>query len=182
MKGIINKGIQETVEAKYGPEIWEKVKTAAHIEAAEFDINTDYPDETSVALIQGAADIMHISPAAFMIECGQYMIPNTMRRHYSNYFAMAGQTPREFLFNIARIHDRATRDLKGATPPKFDYEQMPDGRLLIYYKSKRRLCPFLQGLILGVGAYFQQTLQVKEIACMHQGDPDCIMEITFPSE
>jgi predicted hydrocarbon binding protein len=181
MKGIINKGIQETIVAKYGSETWEKVKTAAHIEDVEFDINRDYPDETSVALIQGLADIRHISPAAVMIECGQYMVPNTLRKHYPTYFAMAGHTPREFLFNIANIHDRATRDLEGATPPYFDYEQMPDGRLRIHYKSQRKLCPFLHGLILGVGNYFNQALQVKETACMHQGALECTMEVTFPS-
>jgi len=33
---------------------------------------------------------------------------------------------------------------------------------------------------LGVGILFNQELQVREIACMHKGDPRCTMEITFP--
>ena len=65
-------------------------------------------------------------------------------------------------------------------PPLFEYEEYPDGRLLMHYSSKRRLCALLHGLILGVGDYFEQELSIKETACMAQGKPRCIFEIQFP--
>ena len=79
-----------------------------------------------------------------------------------------------------RVHDHATRSISQAVPPKFEYKELPDGRLLMHYFSKRGLCAVLRGLILGVGILFDQELQVKEIACMQKGDSHCIMEITFP--
>ena len=59
---------------------------------------------------------------------------------------------------------QATRNIAGAVPPRFDYEELPDGRLLMHYHSQRGLCPVLRGLILGVGLYFNQEVQVKETA------------------
>ena len=63
---------------------------------------------------------------------------------------------------------------------QFEYEDLPDGRMLMKYKSPRRLCPVLHGLILGVGLFFDQELEVHERACMHSGAPQCVMEVTFP--
>jgi len=38
----------------------------------------------------------------------------------------------------------------------------------------------ISGLILGVGAHFNQELQVGETGCMNKGDAQCTMEVTFP--
>ncbi|MBT9148322.1 MAG: hypothetical protein DDT32_02094 [Syntrophomonadaceae bacterium] len=180
MKGIINKGIQELVEIKFGAEAWEKVKSLAGCEEPFFAISLDYPDEMTLALVRAVSEVSGLPIETVQVEFGKFMVPNTLKNHYQTYFKLAGSSPREFLLNMDRIHEQATRSIPKALPPRFDYEELPDGRLLIHYHSKRGLCTVLRGLILGVGIYFNQELQVREIACMHKGDPHCIMEVTFP--
>ena len=180
MKGIINKGIQDLVEAKFGAEAWEKIKALAACEEPFFAVSLDYPDEMTLGLVKAASEVSGLPAETVMIEYGKFIVPNTLKEHYPTYFALAGSSPREFLLNMDRVHEEATRSISKATPPKFQYQELPDGRLLMHYSSERRLCAVLHGLILGVGLLFNEELQVRETACMHKGDPRCTMEVTFP--
>jgi predicted hydrocarbon binding protein len=180
MKGIINKGIQEMVEDKYGAEAWERVKSLAGCEEPFFAISLDYPDEMTVALVKAASEVSGLPAETVMLEYGKFMVPNTLKKYYPTYFKVAGSSPREFLLNMGRVHEHVTKSISGAIPPRFDYEDLPDGRLLMHYFSERRLCTVLRGLILGVGMFFNQQLNVRETACMLKGDRQCTMEITFP--
>ena len=180
MKGIINKGIQELVEAKFGAEAWDKVKELAKCEEPFFSASDDYPDQMTLDLVTAASEVSGLPPEAVLVEFGKFWVPNTGVRSYPTFFKLAGKNAREFLLNMDRVHKQATKNIPNARPPSFDYEELPDGRLLMHYRSKRGLCPVLRGLIIGVGIYFDQDLKVRETACMKDGAPQCTMEVTFP--
>lgn len=180
MKGIINKGFQEFIETQFGSEKWEEIKSRAGCEEPFFAISLDYPDEMTMALVKSSSEVLGLDPVEAMVEYGKFVVPNTLKKYYPTYFALAGKSPREFLLNMNRVHETVTRSVPNARPPHLDYEELPDGRLLIHYRSERRLCPVLRGLILGVGILFNQELQVREIACMLKGDPQCAFEVIFP--
>ncbi|HEC77904.1 MAG TPA: heme NO-binding protein [candidate division WOR-3 bacterium] len=179
MKGIINKGIQEMVESMYGTDAWNTVKEKAGCNEPFFAISLDYPDEMTIALIKAAAEVSGRDEETVMVEYGKFMVPNTLKKYYPTYFKLAGSTAREFLLNMGKVHEQATRSITNAKPPHFDYEETSDGKLRMCYHSKRNLCAVLRGLILGVGILFNEKLKVQEIACVHKGDPNCIMEVTF---
>ncbi len=180
MKGVINKGIQEMAETQFGVQAWEKIKEIAGCKEPFFSISEDYPDQMTFDLAGAAAQALGIPLETVLVEFGKFWVMNTGKRSYPTFFKLAGSSAREFLLNMDRVHQQATRSVANAHPPSFQYEEMPDGRLLMHYKSERRLCPVLRGLILGVGLNFGQNLQVNEIACMNKGDDQCTMEIIFP--
>jgi len=76
----------------------------------------------------------------------------------------------------------ATRSISGAVPRRFEFEELPTGRLHMRYHchSDRKLCALLRGLILGIGDLFQQLAQVDDIARTDRGHSHCIKEIAFP--
>jgi len=180
MKGVINKGIQELVELKFGSEAWEEIKTRAGCEEPFFAISMNYPDELTLALVKAASEVSGLPVKTVMIEFGKFVVPNTFKEQYPAYMKLAGSTPREFLLNLDRVHEHVTRNISDSAPPSFAFEDKPDGRILMKYKSKRKLCAVLQGLILGVGILFDEELGVEETTCMHNGDPCCTMEVSFP--
>ncbi len=180
MKGVINKGIQELVETKFGQEAWEKIKDLAGCDEPFFAISEDYPDELTIALVQAAAEVAGLPEETVMEEFGKFWVPNTGKNSYPAFYKLAGNTSREFLLNMDRVHDQATKSIRNAHPPHFVYEEGEDGRLIMHYHSKRGLCAVLRGLIIGVGIHFDDDLTVRETACVLNGDPHCIMEITFP--
>lgn len=179
MKGIINKGIQEMVEAKFGAEAWDKIKALAKCDEPFFSAGEDYPDQMTLDLVSAASEVAGLPLETVLVEFGKFWVPNTGAASYSTYFKLAGTSAREFLLNMNRVHDQVTNNILNAKPPRMEYGELPDGRMLIHYRSERRLCAVLRGLILGVGIYFDEDLQVKEIACMSNGAPHCTMEVTF---
>lgn len=180
MKGVINKGIRELVEVKFGAEAWEKVKKLAKCEEPFFSANEDYPDQMTLDLASAASEVSGLPLETVLVEFGKFWVLNTGAESYPTFFRLAGKTAREFLLNMDKVHKQVTKNILNAKPPRFEYEELPDGRLLIHYRSKRRLCAVLRGLILGVGVYFDEELQVKETSCVNNGNPQCTMEVTFP--
>jgi predicted hydrocarbon binding protein len=179
VKGVINKGIQDLVEAKFGADTWEKVKRKAHCDEPFFAASEDYPDEMTLALTQAASDLSGLSLDNVLVEFGKFWVSNTGKETYTAYFNMAGSTPKSFLMNLNKVHEHVTRSIANAKPPRFEYEELEDGRLLMHYQSERGLCQVLRGLILGVGLFFDEDLEVREIACKHEGAPRCTMEVSF---
>ncbi|MEW6743057.1 MAG: heme NO-binding domain-containing protein [Planctomycetota bacterium] len=180
MKGVINKGIQELVEARFGEDVWREVRERAECEEPFFAVGKDYPDEMTLALVEALAEVAKLPPEVLLVEFGKFWVPHTGLHSYPTFYKLAGSSPREFLLNMDRVHRQATRTLPGSKPPHFTYEERDDGRLLMHYHSSRNLCKVLQGLILGVGLYFQQHLEVHEVACRTRGDPHCTFEVCFP--
>ena len=180
MKGVVNKGIQELVEQRFGTEEWEAVRTAAGCDEPSFSPSLDYPDQMTGDLVTAAARCLNLSPDQVMIEFGKYWVPNTGKRSYPSLYALAGNNPRDFLRNMDRVHRQTTMNMAGAKPPSLRTADLPDGGVAMYYDSERRLCPVLHGLILGVGLYFDQELAVQEVHCMRKGDAECVFEVRFP--
>lgn len=179
MKGIINKGIQEMIEAVYGPDNWEKVKSRAGCEEPFFAISQDYPDEMTIELIKAASEVSELPMESVMMEFGKFLIQNTFKENYPIYFRLAGSSSRELLLNANRIHKHVRRESATSIENSLEYDELPDGRLLIKYRSNRKLCPILRGVIQGIGTLFDERLSVRETMCMLNGDRYCLMEVTF---
>ena len=71
MKGLINKSIQDMVEESFGAETWEKVKAGADCGESFFALSLDYPDTTTIALIESAAAVLGMTPAAVQPSQGE---------------------------------------------------------------------------------------------------------------
>ena len=180
MKGIINKGIQDLVEEQFGADAWEKILEMAGCKELFFAISRDYPFESTINLVRAVSEYSGMPMEQVMEEYGRYIVPRTLKENYPTYFTLCGNSSREFLLNMDRVHESVTRSIHGANPPRFDFDELPDGKILMHYRSNRKLCDLLKGLIKGVGDCFGQELHVEETACMHRGDDRCTMEVTFP--
>jgi hypothetical protein len=77
------------------------------------------------------------------------------------------------------IHPEVRKLFPGAYVPEFDYDaSQPDG-LRISYTSKRRLCSFAEGLILGACDHYGETAQVTHQECMKSGSATCVIDCSF---
>jgi predicted hydrocarbon binding protein len=179
MKGVINKGIQELVEAKFGPEAWDKVKETAKCDEPFFSTSEDYSDQMTLDLAKAVSEVSGLPMETVLVEFGKFWVSNTGFETYPTFFKLAGKTAREFLLNLNKVHKQVTKNIRNARPPNFEFEELPDGRLLMHYQSHRRLCPVMRGLILGVGIHFDEALKLKEISCMNNGAPRCTVEVSF---
>lgn len=180
MKGVINKGIQELVEAKFGTEAWNEVKEIAKCDEPFFSTSEDYPDQMTLDLANATSKVSGLPLETVLVEFGKFWVSKTGFESYPTFFKLAGKNARELLLNLNKVHKQVTKNIHNARPPHFEFEELPDSRLLMHYRSDRRLCAVMRGLIMGVGIHFDEELQVKEISCMANGAPQCTMEVSFP--
>ena len=90
MKGVINKGIQEYIEASMGSSAWEEIKARVIPDEPFFATSKDYPDEMTSELLQTAAEVSGRDLDEVMIDFGKFWVPNTGSRSYPALFALAG--------------------------------------------------------------------------------------------
>jgi hypothetical protein len=180
MKGMVNKGIQEMVKAKFGAESWERIKREAGCDVPFFVIGEECPNELTTALVEAASDVSGLSEEEVLVEFGKFWILNTGKKTYPTFYSLAGATSREFLRNLGHLYRTASWKNALSEKSQISHEELPDGKLLIHYHSRNNLCAALRGNIIGVGMLFNQALQVRETACRKQGAEHCTMEVTFP--
>ena len=82
---------------------------------------------------------------------------------YGSYFKGANNS-KELLLKMDDIHDKVTKNIPNALPPRFEYEWKNDKTLILKYKSKRGLIDILLGLVKGVGKYYKEDLKVTKIS------------------
>jgi predicted hydrocarbon binding protein len=61
----------------------------------------------------------------------------------------------------------------------FDFDTSSPDVLVMTYYSKRQLCALAEGFIEGAATHFRESVQIAHPRCMHRGDSDCRLELTF---
>lgn len=180
MKGVINKGMQDFVECRFGAGAWEQILGEVGCDEVSFAPSLDYADQLTMDLVRATAERTQFTADEVLVEYGKHWIQHTGPSTYPTLFALAGVSPRGFLSRMGRVHLQATQSIPGARPPTLVTEDSPDGGLAIHYTSERKLCPAVRGLILGVGVRFQTELKVSETRCGRPGAGPCTFEVRFP--
>lgn len=108
---------------------------------------------------------------------GAYAGTTAFAALYPEYYAASARS-RDFLLGIEeRIHEVVRQTLPGAVPPKLHIRPLGEDGVLISYTSERHLCRLLEGLVVGVGAYYAERLELEELQCMLRGDPGCVFSV-----
>lgn len=181
MKGLIFNLLEEFLVARCGETEYELILANCELITAEPSLMVgpgSYPDQDFTAIIASAANRLGLSSDELFQEVGRAVIPLLAAR-YPQFFSPS-KHPREFFASLNFIHHLEVKKLyKDAELPRFRCENKADGSLLINYLSSRRLCHFFSGLINGVADYYQTPLRQRQLACVCDGQPECLFEISF---
>ncbi len=179
MKCVINRGMQDLVEAKYGTDAWEEIKMLAGCDELFFVIGEDYPNQRILGLVEAASNVAGLSGDEVLVELGKHWVLNTGKQNYPAYYSLAGASPRDFVLNLDRLQFDVAAGGNGRGAPRFRYEELSDGKVLVHYHSTCGFCAVLRGVIQGVGLLFNQEIGVRETGCKEKGKSHCTMEVTF---
>lgn len=75
------------------------------------------------------------------------------------------------------IHTVVRLRNKGATPPVLKASRLAPDVVQITYSSHRKMCYLAVGIAMGVGDHFGESLKIRQLKCMHNGAPQCEIEI-----
>ena len=78
------------------------------------------------------------------------------------------------------IHVEVKKLFPEAEPPKITFVDPAPNELILTYRSRRRLCSLMAGLLEGAAAFFGTPLEYLETKCTSQGADACEFHLTFP--
>lgn len=180
MKGIIFKHFESFVCAHFGEEAFERILESTQLETKPPFLGPgSYPDTDLLALVATAVEQTGIPLADAVHAFGKDLFGHLIRGH-ENY--AEGHDLRSFITSVHDvIHVEVRKLYPGAILPAFAFEDLDNGDLQIEYRSARKLCPLVGGLLEGAAAHFGQPIQHEQTACVHEGAECCTFHVHFES-
>jgi hypothetical protein len=172
MYGMVNKGVQELVEAKGGLALWEKIRSTAGCPFSTFQELESYDDEVTYKLVGAVADELNIPPAAVLEAFGEYWIEFTATKGYGPLLALFGNSFFESILNLNILHERVGSIFPNLRPPRYEFENVTSTSLDLRYISTREgLAPMMIGLIKGLAKKTGTSVSIvhtpKSLDCKH---------------
>ncbi len=91
--------------------------------------------------------------------------------------------PVSFLASVdSVIHVEVRKLWPEAVTPKFVYEEIGTDSMRIEYRSARKLCHFMEGLLEGVADHFGYAVEYRQSQCQHDGADACVFDVAFVEE
>lgn len=174
MYGLVNVAIQELVTNKFGEDKWNLIKKKAGVESVVFSRMEQYSDQISYRLVGAASEVLELPPDEIMKAFGEFWVLFTGKSGYGHLFGMAGNSLKDFLYNLDNLHTRVGQNFVHLQPPSFQFDDLGDGKLMMHYYSDRAgFCPMLFGLVRGLGAMFKTEVSIEHPTCSRDGADHC---------
>lgn len=178
MHGIVLKGLKDFVVDRHGPEAWRAVQEEAGLEGRIYVPVAEYPDEEVMGLVGAAASMSGTDVPDLLEAFGRYLVPPLLRTY--GVHVDGDWTGLQLVANVEEYIHTSLREkeVSSYTPPELRSDWLADDRVGIIYDSERQLCHLARGLIIGVGDYFDDPLDIREPSCMLDGDDRCGFVVT----
>ncbi len=177
MKGIVFNLLEDVVAREHGEETWELLLDATGLDGVYTSVG-NYPDADLLALVGAASEALALPAEDVVRWFGRQALPLLAER-YPGLFAPHADV-RAFVLTLNEIiHPEVRKLYPGADTPTFTFDASDPDRLVMEYRSSRRLCAFAEGLLLGAGDHYEQTLTIAQPECMNRGDDRCLIAISF---
>lgn len=180
MKGVIFCLLKKMVVMRIGAEAWDTLveRSALKTVGGVFVGSATYPEEDMHALL-ATASVMTGRPVGELLRAfGRFAFPDLAA--VDPAFVPPGATAKSFLQSVDRvIHGEVHKAQPEAQLPYFGYEDPGPARLVMLYRSPRRLCELVTGFIEGTGDYFGEAITQAHTQCQRDGFAACRFELEF---
>lgn len=173
MHGLIFVSLRDYLVAKHGD------STEREVMAGEprYLVSEGYPDERFTRLLERTCAATGLAPDALLTDFGAFTAEKTFARIYPALFDRS-DSARSFLLTVEpRIHEVVRVAIPDALPPELEIAENGENGVSIVYRSPRRLCAMLRGLVQGSARHYGESAEIEELTCVHRGDDSCTFEV-----
>lgn len=177
MHGIVFTSFRHFALSRYGAGV------TADVWAGEpsYLITRAYPDDAFTQLVTRLAEAVGADRETLVRDFGSFAGERTFVLLYPSAYEEAGSA-RAFLLGVeARIHELVRSTVPDAEPPELEVEPLGEDGVRIRYRSERRLCALLEGLVRGTAAHFGERPELRHERCMHGGEQACVVDVRLAS-
>lgn len=136
----------------------------------------DIPDEAAIGIVEHIGNAVGKTKKEIWSIVGQENI-KTFSSKYPGFFRH--DNAYQFLKSMNDVHVIVVKRIKGSVPPGLDVKILSAREIEFTYHSKRGLVDYLEGLIIGVGNYFNENLQTEVLSKSEDGAK---IKITFEND
>ncbi|MCG8591341.1 MAG: heme NO-binding domain-containing protein [Proteobacteria bacterium] len=179
MKGIIFNLFEDFVAENWGAETYEEIIDACELKTQEpFVAPGGYPDEDLIEIVSQAVERLDVPLPDALRAFGRYCFPRLVEAY--PVFAEGQNDAKQFLLTVESvIHVEVRKLFPDANPPTFEYRDSEADELVIRYRSDRKFCHLMEGLLEGVADHFTTSITSNQTRCALEGAPDCEFHLRF---
>lgn len=179
MKGVIFNVLEDFVVDGWGEDAYEKILGQCPLKTKEPFVGPGtYPDADLFAIATKAAEAVGVPLPDALRAFGKYMFPKLVEKYPG--FVADHTSAKSFLQSVHDvIHVEVRKLFPKAVTPSFTYEDTGEDTLVIHYKSGRKLCHLMEGMLESAGAQFNEKILHEQTACMHDGAAECRFALRF---
>jgi predicted hydrocarbon binding protein len=172
VQGVILIGMQRFVRERFGDEFWRTVEAEVNISGRLYLPSQRYPISEVDAVVASVSRHSGMTVPMVLESVGDYVAPD-MLGAYANMIEPQW-TLLEVLLHSEAIVERAAKKF-GITFANSPVRGRAgaNGEIVLAYQSSWRICPFLKGLVRGLGAVMDLPVSIEEIRCMTRGSASC---------
>lgn len=179
MQGSVFTAFSDMVIDNLGMESWEEIlSTVAPQSEGVYTSGAQYEDAELIAMVKALSDQTQVPVPDLVRQFGHYLFNILFNSSPADVSKV--DNLRDFLLMIdSVIHKEVKRLYPDAYLPEFTYADGDKGALIIFYKSKRKLCQLSIGLIEGAAERFGESIIVEHPKCMLEGEECCEIIVKF---
>lgn len=179
VKGIVFNLLEEVITTSQGADAWYDVVDKANVSGVYTSLGS-YPDAELFALVTEFSESLGLDTAEVLRGFGRAAMPLLADR-YSIFFDQHDCASSFILSVNDIIHPEVRKLYSGAGCPHFHFQYDSDGRLIVGYRSPRKLCQLAHGFVEGASDHYRQSVRIEHLLCMNAGDPLCRMALQWES-
>jgi hypothetical protein len=180
MYGIVNKAIEDLVMDKFGPSMWERVKSRSGVDIDFFISNEPYDDALTFTLAHAVAEETGMGIKAVLEAFGEWWVLKTGQEKYGGLMKAGGDNLKDFLMNLPQFHNRIILIYPKLTPPEFRISDVEERSLFVHYFSKREgLQDFVRGLLAGLGKLFETPVNIILLESRNDGNDHEVFKVEW---
>ncbi|MCB0310026.1 MAG: heme NO-binding domain-containing protein [Bdellovibrionales bacterium] len=180
MKGEVFNLLEEFISQNFGAETFEKIYEAVHknLSTTEPFVGPGtYPDSDFFTILGSAVGELKLPLEQAAFEFGRFCFPRLNQKLSGRIQSF--ETIKDFLRNLHDvIHVEVKKLMRDAQPPQFIYQELSPKRIILIYRSKRKLYAFAEGLLHGAAQHYDTAIDVKRSEIDSELGT-CKFEITF---
>ena len=163
MKGVIVNCLEEFVSRRLGKKFWQNALEDAGLKPMTMFLVFDNIDEAVVMKL--AASVMkqvNLSLPQLADLFGEYWVMEYSQKMYGQHYAKH-TTAKSFLLDMDNLHIAMTKNMANARPPRFTFRWKDEHSLIMKYISSRNMIEFAVGRVKGIGKFYHETLEVRQL-------------------
>ncbi len=162
MKGVIFNAVESAVVELFDEDMWDAILDGAEVEGAYTALGS-YPDAELMAIVASACALTGRSVDDLLRTIGRHGLPALARSiddPCEQYDCAL-----DFIAGIHEvIHVEVRKADRDAEPPIVVVDRASEDRAFVHYRSDRGLPSLAEGLLVGAGDLFGETLEVERLS------------------